>query len=72
MAAAAGDLFGYKGSVVLGQTTDQDYLVDNPNRRCPDISRARKQLGYEPIVPLDEGLRRLLIWYSANSEAEDA
>jgi UDP-glucuronate decarboxylase len=72
MVASAEDLFSYKGSVVMGQTTDQDYLVDNPNRRCPDISKARTQLGYEPIVPLDEGLRRLLMWYSANSEGEDA
>jgi UDP-glucuronate decarboxylase len=58
MVAAAGDLFGYKGSVVLGQAADENYLVDNPNRRCPDISNARKGLDYEPIVPLAEGLRR--------------
>ncbi|MDH6196242.1 UDP-glucuronate decarboxylase [Mycobacterium frederiksbergense] len=72
MVAAAGDLFGYKGTVVTGQTADKDYLVDNPNRRCPDISKARKQLDYDPIVPLEDGLRRLLLWYAANPEGEDA
>jgi nucleoside-diphosphate-sugar epimerase len=72
MAATASDLFGYRGSVVLGQTSDPDYLRDNPNRRCPDISKARAELDYEPIVALDEGLRRLLVWYGANSGGDDA
>lgn len=72
MVAAAGDLFGYTGTVVMGQAADQDYLVDNPNRRCPDISKAREQLGYNPIVPLEDGLRRLLLWYSAHPDGEDA
>jgi len=31
---------------------------DEPVRRVPDISRARERLGWEPTVPLEEGLRR--------------
>ncbi|MBI4184337.1 MAG: NAD-dependent epimerase/dehydratase family protein [Proteobacteria bacterium] len=38
------------------------YPADEPNRRCPDIRKARLQLRYEPGVPLDEGLRRFLGW----------
>jgi UDP-glucuronate decarboxylase len=30
---------------------------DDPQRRCPDISRARALLGFEPAVPIEEGLR---------------
>jgi dTDP-glucose 4,6-dehydratase len=30
--------------------------VDDPVRRCPDISVARRELGWEPAVGLDEGL----------------
>jgi UDP-glucuronate decarboxylase len=30
--------------------------ADDPVRRCPDITRARELLGWEPAVPLDEGL----------------
>ncbi|PZR59033.1 MAG: NAD-dependent dehydratase [Candidatus Meridianibacter frigidus] len=30
---------------------------DDPTRRCPDISKARALLGWEPTVPLEEGLR---------------
>jgi dTDP-glucose 4,6-dehydratase len=29
---------------------------DDPKRRCPDISKAKKLLGWEPKVGLDEGL----------------
>jgi dTDP-glucose 4,6-dehydratase len=31
--------------------------VDDPTRRCPDISLAREALGWEPVVGLREGLR---------------
>ncbi|MDQ6602273.1 MAG: GDP-mannose 4,6-dehydratase, partial [Chloroflexota bacterium] len=30
---------------------------DDPNRRCPDIAKARALVGWEPAIPLDEGLR---------------
>ena len=33
---------------------------DDPPRRCPDITRARTELGWEPVVPLATGLRRML------------
>src|SRR5438093_5617324 len=34
--------------------------VDDPQVRQPDITRARQLLGWEPQVPLVDGLRRLL------------
>lgn len=34
--------------------------------RAFDITRARKELGYEPRVPLPVGLRRAAEWYRAN------
>jgi nucleoside-diphosphate-sugar epimerase len=33
---------------------------DDPNRRCPDIAKARALTGWEPFIPLDEGLRRTI------------
>jgi len=66
------DLFGYSGRVVRQSSADRDYLVDNPTRRCPTITKARSELGFRPTISLDEGLRRLLIWYSENHDAEDA
>lgn len=36
---------------------------DDPTRRCPDISKARSLLGWQPRVGLDEGLRRTIDWF---------
>jgi dTDP-glucose 4,6-dehydratase len=33
---------------------------DDPKQRCPDISKARRLLGWEPKVDLEEGLRLTL------------
>ncbi len=37
---------------------------DDPTRRCPDIALAREKLGWEPRVPLDEGLRQTIAYFS--------
>ena len=65
-------LFDYQGKVVVGESADADYLIDNPNRRCPIITKARTELGYDPEVTLDEGLLRSMIWYGENRQAVDA
>ena len=36
---------------------------DDPLQRCPDISRAREALGWEPKVELHEGLRRTIDYF---------
>ena len=38
------------------------YPSNEPQRRCPDIRKAQLQLGFEPKVSLEEGLRRFLSW----------
>jgi len=70
--AGARELFDYRGRLVRRASAEADYLVDNPNRRCPAIDKARRHLGYNPSIPLDEGLRRSLIWYHYHREAEEA
>jgi dTDP-glucose 4,6-dehydratase len=37
---------------------------DDPKQRCPDISRAREALGWEPRVPAEEGLSRTIEWFA--------
>lgn len=32
-------------------------------RRCPDISKARRELGYAPEIPLEKGLADVVRWY---------
>lgn len=39
-----------------------DRPVDDPEVRRPDITRARRDLGWEPRVPLREGLERTIAW----------
>jgi nucleoside-diphosphate-sugar epimerase len=70
--AQARVLFGYQGKIVRQQSADRDYLLDNPSRRCPIIDKARKQLGYNPSIQIDEGLRRSLLWYAGNRVADEA
>ena len=50
---------GTKSKVVTGRPLPQD----DPTRRQPDISLAKKSLGWEPKVALDEGLRRTIDWF---------
>ena len=40
---------------------------DDPKRRCPDISRAREVLGWEPRTPAAEGLEKTLTWFARSS-----
>jgi dTDP-glucose 4,6-dehydratase/UDP-glucuronate decarboxylase len=54
---------GSSRKVVYQASQEADYLTDNPNRRCPNISKARNLLGYSPSVSLEEGLGRMLEWY---------
>jgi len=70
--AISRELFGYRGQPIHQQSVDKDYLLDNPSRRCPDIEKARRELGYDPRIQIDDGLRRSLIWYAGNRAAEEA
>ncbi len=44
---------------------------DDPRRRKPDISRAMTLLGWQPTVPLDEGLAATVAWFADEVAAEE-
>ena len=46
------------------QIIQQKLPEDDPKVRRPDIGKARKLLGWEPAVPLDEGLRLTIEYFS--------
>jgi len=63
-------LAGYPGKVVFQQSDDKEYLTNNPNRRCPDLSKARRLLGFNPAILVDDGVERFLrfyLWQKQNS-----
>jgi dTDP-glucose 4,6-dehydratase len=41
----------------------KDLPEDDPKTRCPDLTRIRTLLGYEPKVSLEEGLRRTIEYF---------
>jgi len=43
--------------------------VDDPQQRRPDISRAKKILGWEPRVSLEDGLKETIRWFQANLDS---
>jgi UDP-glucuronate decarboxylase len=51
-------LTGSKGKLI-----HKPLPADDPSQRQPDISLARKHLGWEPKVPLEEGLKRTIEYF---------
>jgi len=43
--------------------------VDDPRQRRPDISKAQALLGWQPRVPLEEGLSKTIAWFRAHHAA---
>ncbi|KAG5833259.1 hypothetical protein ANANG_G00274030 [Anguilla anguilla] len=41
---------------------------DDPQRRRPDIRKAKLMLGWEPVVPLEEGLNKTIQYFSRELE----
>jgi UDP-glucuronate decarboxylase len=55
-------MFPKRAEVKLVQYPDE-YPADEPQRRCPDLTKIKRELGYEPQVNLETGLTRALEWF---------
>lgn len=55
-------LSGSRSEITCIEPTD-DRIVDDPQVRRPDITRARAILGWEPKVPVEEGLARTIDFF---------
>jgi len=49
---------GAKSDIVYG-----DLPEDDPMQRCPDISAAKAQLGWQPTIALDQGLEKTIDYF---------
>jgi dTDP-glucose 4,6-dehydratase len=52
------------------QIAHEPLPVDDPTRRRPDITIARRELGWEPVIPLEEGLRRTAAFFTSSAPQE--
>lgn len=60
-----GEHIGHLTGKVTALNNDKYYIMRQRNWRC-DIEPARLELGYEPQVKLEEGVRRSIKWYKDN------
>ena len=61
--------------MILDMSGSQSRIVhrplptDDPKVRQPDITRARQLLGWEPVVPVEVGLKQTIDWYRKEGRA---
>jgi nucleoside-diphosphate-sugar epimerase len=60
-----GEYIGRLTGKVTALNNDKYHIMRQRNWRC-DIEPARQELGYEPQIKLEEGVRRSIKWYKEN------
>jgi len=55
------DLAGSSSKIVF-----KPLPIDDPVRRCPDITKAKKILNWKPTTSLEEGLKKTIVWFKDN------
>lgn len=41
------------------------YPAGEPQRRCPELTKARTELEYSPTITLENGLKRTILWFKS-------
>jgi len=55
-------LFNYNSSIEFKKNKDKNYLVDNPNRRLPNIKKSKILLNFKPKIDVKSGVRKYLMY----------
>ena len=66
LAEAVLDVTGSRSKIVF-----EPLPTDDPAQRCPDISKAKRVLGWEPKVDLESGLRLSMDYFKQAIAMED-
>ena len=66
LAHAIAEIMGYKGKIKFNPK-----YPDGQPRRCLNVSRAKRDLGYSSTVGLYEGLEKTIEWFNANVKEFD-
>jgi GDP-L-fucose synthase len=65
LAESIAGLCGYRGRIEWDTTKP-----DGQPRRCLDVSRAERSIGFRAAMPLDEGLRRTITWWRCHRDEQ--
>jgi len=57
------NLTGFEGDIIWDTSKP-----NGQSRRCLDVSRAKKEFGFEAKMPLEEGLKKTITWYKQNNK----
>lgn len=60
--------FGYAEEYVFSVSDDPDYLVNDPKRRCPDLTKSEKLLNHHSTILPKEGVARYLEYLKIEGE----
>lgn len=55
-----GKYLDYSGKIQFSPPPEKEYLIHNPNRRCPVITKAKNLLNFEPEIDVVEGVGKFL------------
>ena len=62
LARVTTSILGVKSTVrLIGYPTS--YPTDEPKRRCPDLTKIKKELGFQPRVDVESGIARTALWF---------
>jgi len=61
-------IFDLAKKINIWYNNDKKYQIEQPpkgsvDRRCPDITKIRNLLSYDPLIDLEQGLKRTIEWY---------
>ena len=62
LAKSVAEMFGNDTKIEKTTGPTDAYASADPKRRCPDISRIKAKLGYEPKIELKTGIKRFVEW----------
>ena len=61
-------IFNKEIKIKYSKSNDTEYLTHNPKRRVPDISKAKKELNFNPKIEVTEGVSRYLMFLKEESK----
>lgn len=57
-----------KLKIIYKKSQEKEYLIDNPQRRCPDLTKIKAKLKYSISYSLREGLKRTILWHKLQNK----